>query len=107
MNVADFQMPPETARAREAELGPGELVVFTQEMAFPGVLWNHRMSNRVEYVELTGAPAFLAEIEARHPKWMVVGAKSPGHAVLAAQPAAWEYVGVACTQDQTVAFRRR
>lgn len=38
---------------------------------------------------------------------MVVGAKSPAHAVLAAQPAAWQYVGVACKQDQTVAFRRR
>jgi hypothetical protein len=106
-NVADFQMPPETARAREGELGPGELVVFTQEMAFPGVLWNHRMSNRVEYVEFTAAPPFLAEIEGRHPKWMVVGAKSPAYAALAAQPAAWEYVGVACKQDQTVAFRRR
>lgn len=107
LNVADFQMPRETARAREGELGPGELVVFTQETAFPGVLRNHRMSNRVEYLELAGAPLFLAEIEGRHPKCMVVGAKSPAHAVLAAQPAAWQYVGVACKQDQTVAFRRR
>ncbi|MEP7121452.1 MAG: hypothetical protein ABJE95_11100 [Byssovorax sp.] len=107
LHFADFQMPPDTAKARERELGPGDLVVFTQEMTFPGVLWNHRMSNRVEYVEFRAAPPFLAEIERRQPKWMVVGGASPARAALVAQPATWEFVGTACKQDQTVAFRRR
>jgi hypothetical protein len=107
LHFQDFQMPSETARARERELGPGDLVIFTQEMAFPGVLWNQKMSNRVEYLEAKGAPTFLAEIESRHPKWIVVGAASAARSAIVTQTATWEYVGPACKQDQTVAFRRR
>lgn len=107
MHFADFQMPSEVARERERDLGRGDLLIFTQEMVFPGVLWNQEMSNRVEYVEFKTAPRFLAEIEARSPRWVVVGGSGLARSTLASRPATWEYVGVACKQDQTVAFRRK
>lgn len=107
MNVATFQMPANVARQRERDLGPGDLVVFTEEMAFPGVLWNHRMNNRVEHLRFTDASTFLARIDALRPRWVVVGAASQGRAELAARSEAWEYVGIAVRQDKTVVFRRR
>jgi hypothetical protein len=107
MHFAGFQMPADVAKVRERDLGEGDLVIFTQEMAFPGVLWNQRMSNRVEYVELKDVPSFLAEIERRKPKWVVVGGKSVGREGLTNHPAEWEVVGTACRQDGTIAFRKK
>jgi hypothetical protein len=107
MNVAGFQMPSDVARARERELGPGDVAVFTQELAFPGVLWNHRLSNRVEYVEFKAAEAFLARVDELRAKWVVVGAHSPGRAALSARAEQWTLVGTAVRQDGTVVFRRR
>jgi hypothetical protein len=60
-------MPHEVARAREQELRSGDLLVFTQEMAFPGVLWNNEMSNRVEFLEFKTADQFVADLELRQP----------------------------------------
>jgi hypothetical protein len=107
MHFASFQMPPEVARARERDLGPGDLLVFTQEMAFPGVLWNQSMSNRVEFIEFRAAEAFLVELARRRPKWVVVGGNSEARTLLAGRPTEWELVGPACRQDGTVAFRRK
>lgn len=106
MNFASFQMPPSVARLREQELGPGDLVVFTQDEIFIGVLWNHRFSNRVEYVPFESGPSFLARLEERCPKWVVVGRQSGGRAALAARVSEWQEVGVAVRQDNTVAYRR-
>jgi hypothetical protein len=107
MHFAPFQMPPEVARARERDLGPGDLLVFTQEMAFPGVLWNHSMSNRVEFVAFKTAEGFVAELEQRRPKWVVVGGNSEARTLLARRPTEWELVGLACRQDGTMAFRKK
>ncbi|WP_437593329.1 hypothetical protein [Sorangium sp. So ce1000] len=106
MNAQSFQMPRTTAQARERDLGPGDLVVYTQEMAFPGVLWNHTMSNRVEYLEFRSAATFLAEVDRLHPRWVVVGGASPGRAALETRSAEWQFVGTALQQDKLVAFRR-
>ncbi len=107
MYFGDYHMPPDVARAREREIGPGDLVVFTQETAFPGVLWNEQLSNRVEYLERGDTRAFLVELEARRPKWVVVGSATALRAALARAGAEWELVGPACRQDKTEAFRRR
>jgi hypothetical protein len=107
MNVATFEMPARVARQRERDLGRGDLVVFTQEMAFPGVLWNQEMSNRVEYVRCDDAATFLARIDGLHPRWVVVGDASPARAALVARSSEWELLGPATKQDQTVVFRRR
>jgi len=107
MNVQSFQMPADVARQREQELGRGSLVLFTQEMSFPGVLWNHRMSNRVQYLEFKDAPSFLGQLEALRPVWVVVGAQSRGRAALESRAQDWAFVGTACQQDKTVAYRRR
>jgi hypothetical protein len=106
MNVASFQMPPNVARARENELGPGDLVVFTQDTTFVGVLWNHRFSNRVEYLPFQSTPAFFARLGERCPKWVVVGGKSPARAALDSRSSSWQQVGVAVRQENTLAYRR-
>jgi hypothetical protein len=100
-----FHMPRETARAKERELGKGDVVVYTQETAFSGVLWNHAMSNRVEFVEFRGKDAFLAEVERRRAKWVVAG--SSGSKAVMEKEAGWEMVGSAVAEDKTVVFRRR
>ena len=107
MNTQAFQMPPDVARARERDLGAGDLVVFGREIEFPGVLWNHAMSNRVEYIDAGGVQGFLAQVERRRPKWVVVGVASPARAALAKMTAEWELVGTAAQKDRTVVFRRR
>jgi hypothetical protein len=107
MNTQAFQMPRDVARARERDLGPGDLVVYTQETSFLGALWNHAMSNRVAYVEYRSPAAFLAEIDRLDPRWVVVGDKSPARVALEGRSGAWELVGAAVQQDRTVAYRRR
>lgn len=106
MNFAKFQMPASTAERRERELLSRDLVVFTQELAFVGVLWNWEMSNRVEYLEFRDPEQFMANLDVRQPKWVVVGERSGAYRALAARPQDWGIVGPAVAQDRTVAFRR-
>lgn len=106
MNFASFQMPAEVARRREQELGPGDLVVFTQDEIFIGVLWNHRFDNRVEYLPFEGARSFLSRLDERCAKWVIVGRQSGGRSALEAHAATWQQVGVAVRQDSTLAYRR-
>lgn len=68
MYLETFHLSPQVAEARERELGPGDLVVFTQDKKFPGVYWNHSMTNRVEYIEYRHPPAFLADLARLHPR---------------------------------------
>jgi hypothetical protein len=91
---------------RDAELGRGDVVLFTAESWFPGVLWNHDLSNRVIHMPFGDADTWLRAIDERNAKWIVVGARSPGRKVLDAHPEKFALVGVAATQDNTVAFRR-
>jgi hypothetical protein len=106
MNVASFQMPAAVARAREKELGPGDLVVLTDDTSFPGVLWNHRFENRVEYLPFESRAAFLAGLDERCPKWVIAGARSGGRAALETLPSVWQQVGPAVRQDGTFVYRR-
>jgi len=107
MNTASFQMPPAVARLRELELGRGDRVAYTQELAFSGVLWNFRFSNRVEYIPFTRADEFLERLTQFRPKWVAVGGSSPGRAALDTRPRDWEFVGEAAHAGTTVIYRHR
>ena len=48
----------EAAKAREKELGPGDVTVFTEGNTFPSVLWNERYTNRVVYIPFVDPEIF-------------------------------------------------
>jgi len=106
MNFGQFQMPRETARLREQELGPGDLVVFTRDELFIGVLWNDRFDNRVAYMPFDGAGSFLARLDEACAKWVLVGKAGGAREALNAHPADWHLVGVGTRQSGTVIYRR-
>src|SRR5262249_47053470 len=47
---AGWSIAPEVAAARERELGPGSVVVFSDDVTFPSVLWNEHYTNRLLYL---------------------------------------------------------
>jgi hypothetical protein len=106
MNFSGFQMPAPVAALREAELGAGEVSVFTQELSFIGVLWNDRFSNQVSYLPMREARSFQVELLRRHARWVAVGAKSMARRALDRSPD-YELVGTAAEQDKTVIYRLR
>jgi hypothetical protein len=106
MNFSNFQMPARVAALREAELGPGEVAVFTQELSFIGVLWNDRFSNQVSYLPMRDARSFSLELVRRHARWVAVGAKSMARRALDGNPD-YELAGTAAEQDKTLIYRLR
>jgi len=103
-----FTLPPtETARARERELGDGDLVVFSA-VPFAGLLWNERFSNRVEWIDPRAhrGAAWLEEADRRGAEWAVVDHRSPLLRLLR-ESDAWDEIGPADgTNDPAYAFRR-
>ncbi len=93
-------------REKEEELGPGDGVVFSQGVAFPGLLWNFEFSNRVDYLEFTNAREFLARLTDLDPKWVCVGANSGARRALD-QSAAWILIGRTNPGLNEVVFRRK
>jgi hypothetical protein len=106
MNFSKFQLSAYTARQREAELGPGDLALFTRELTFIGLLWNDRFSNRVSYSATSDASSLLAEIRARRARWIALGVSNPARILLEASPD-FQFVGFASREDKTVIFRLR
>jgi hypothetical protein len=107
LNFSTFQMPANVAALREAELGPGDVAVFTRDLTFIGVLWNDQFSNRVVYLPPQAAGAsLLAELQSRHARWVAVGEKTAARRTLE-RSSEYEIVGTAAAQDRTVVFRRR
>jgi 4-amino-4-deoxy-L-arabinose transferase-like glycosyltransferase len=100
-------MPEATAVARDAELQAGDLLVFNQDETWIGLLWNPQFTNRVEYVPSDTTQQFAAEIEARKPKWVVIGGNEVAQRVIVRHPETWEAVGVATIIDGTTAYRRK
>jgi hypothetical protein len=99
-------MPEAVMAARERELGDGDLLVFTDDVNFPALLWNERFSNRIEYVPFTDAAGFLAKLDALHAKWVVVRPGYPSSNAVLSKPAAWAEVGDATLGYVTKAYRR-
>ncbi len=63
---------PEFMRVRDENLRPGDLVVFSDDMAFVSNLWDERMDNDVEYVPYMGSADFLRRIHEMNPRWVAV-----------------------------------
>ena len=63
---------PDFMRLRDETLGPGDLVVFSDDMAFVSNLWNERMDSAVQYVPYQGAADFRARVAALGPVWVAV-----------------------------------
>ena len=93
-------------REKEQQLGPGDEVVFSEGVAFPGLLWNFHFSNRVDYVEFTDAQEFLAKVSDRGAKWVCVGAGGAARRALDQSPE-WVLIGRTNPGLNEVAFRRR
>jgi hypothetical protein len=93
-------------REKYDELHPGDEVVFSEGIAFPGLLWNFDFSNRVDYVEFTDGRRFLAALAERQPKWVCVGAATNARRTLD-QSGQWELVGRTNSALNELAFRRK
>ena len=106
--AAEWSIDDPVAEARERELGPGAVVAFTDDVVFPGHLWNEHYSNRLVYVpgEL-GAQGALDRLEQIHARWFTVGPQSELYATIRAHPERWQEIGRACrTLNPPIAFRR-
>lgn len=96
---------PEFMRLRDETLGPADLVVFSDDMAFVSNLWNERMDNQVEYVPFHGAADFRARIAALSPTWVAV---HPGRAAETAMrdPSSGYHLLVIAHAEEATIFAR-
>jgi hypothetical protein len=95
------------AEARERELGPGDVVVFTDNNTFPSILWNERYSNRVVYVPFRDPEDFLRRVAEKNAKWVVSWPGTGEIEALRSRPNDWEEVGVLARTQNWTAYRRR
>jgi hypothetical protein len=93
-------------REKYEELGPGDEVVFSQGIIFPGILWNFDFSNRVDYVPFTSAPEFLAKLTELNAKWVCVGDGTAARRALE-QSGQWVLIGRTTQETKEFAFRRK
>lgn len=93
------------ARQRIEELHAGDCVVFDQEVAFVGALWNFEFSNRVKYVPYHTSDDFLAAVDSCSATWVAVGKSDDARASLQ-RTKRWDLVGE-MTPDGEVVFRRK
>jgi hypothetical protein len=100
-------VPKETAVARERELGPGDVVAFTDDYTFPAVLWNERYSNRIVYLPFRDAESFLRGALELHAKWVAATAGTAEYQTLRGASNEWEEVGIISTTRPWTGFRRR
>jgi hypothetical protein len=77
--------------ARERELGPGTLLVFSDRYSgYPSIFWNREFSNRILYLRM--GPDFLARAARAGATWIFV--LEPGIQAQARAPGSgWEEVG--------------
>jgi hypothetical protein len=90
------------ARARENELGPGDILAFSEDGEFYAILWNERFSNRVQFLPMSSAPAMMRALDSMGAKWFVTSRLT---AAFDASPT-WQRVGNV-SGAPVVAFRRR
>lgn len=102
---ASWTMDVTVARARDRELTTGTLVVFSDGVTFPALLYNDRCDNQLQYAEANSA--WGPVLRKLRPNWIVA---SPGESLglyAEAHPSEWEPIGAASRGMLTVAYRRR
>jgi hypothetical protein len=107
---ADYTMARETALARDAELGPGDLTAWADTCAFPSLLWNEWFSNRIQFFppSTVNADEFVDRVEQSGAKWLAVGSGSAEWGIVTARSTKWQEIGPASTTGPpTIAFRRK
>jgi hypothetical protein len=106
---AEYGMARETALARDAELGRGDIAAYAATVLFPGLLWNETFSNRIQYFPPGADAADLVDrVEASGAKWLAVGSGSAEWQILTTRTARWQEVGVASTTGPpSIAYRRK
>ena len=97
---------PEMVVSRERELGPGDVVVWTEECNFPSLFWNERFSNVLLYMPSTPQPAMiLEEAERAGARWLVVA--GPWAEAARARSDHWKEIGISNqSHSPNVIFRR-
>lgn len=92
-----------TGLAREHELGPGDVVVVSDNYGnYPALLWNNRFENRVVF--LRWSPRFFEDAAALNPTWIFLGDNDPGRS--RALAAGWQEVGNVSVSRWGKAYRR-
>lgn len=97
---SELFVEPRALALREAEIGPGDVVAFGEEIGFLSLLWNHAMNNRVEYVP--PSPRWIDELHARDAEWAVTRQGSSNASRL--RRAGWTELGPLA--NGVVAWRR-
>ncbi len=71
-------LPYHLARARERDLGPGDLVLIESSVWF-GLYWNERFDNRVEHLDADGLgfERWREEADRRGAEWVVLPRRHP------------------------------
>jgi hypothetical protein len=104
--AAGYSYETKAAAAREREIGPGDVVAFTDVYAFPSLLWNEQFSNKVVYLQSGGGDSFLSRCDTINAKWVVATTGTPEFQALRSHPDRWSEVGYMTKNQEWMAFRR-
>ncbi|MFO0680881.1 MAG: hypothetical protein U0234_02465 [Sandaracinus sp.] len=96
---------PEFLRLRDETLGPGDTVVFGDDIAFVSNLWDERMDNDVIYVGYHGAADFRARIAEIGPTWIAVRPGSGGDITLRAADSGYHFLMVGHAEEARIYAR--
>jgi hypothetical protein len=101
-----YSFESKAAAAREQEIGPGDVVAFTDDHTFPSLLWNEKFSNNVVWVQSGRGEGFLARVDSVGAKWIASSPGSLDYQTLSAATDRWEQVGLMSQGPPWVVFRR-
>jgi hypothetical protein len=101
-----YSFESRAAQAREAEIGAGDVVAFTDEHTFPSLLWNEKFSNMVVYLQTGSGDGFMSRLDSINAKWVAVTPGMPDYQTIRSHPDRWQEVGLMSRDPQWVAFRR-
>jgi hypothetical protein len=89
--------------ARERELKAGDVVAYTDEVAFPGELWNETYSNVLVYVPEAEPPEFLDRLASSRAKWVEAAPGTSAFRALEESPE-WREIGLASRNPPSSMF---
>lgn len=96
---------PEFMRVRDETLGPSDLVVFSDDIAFVSNLWDERIDNRVEYVPYHGPEQFMARIRELNPTWIAARPGRGADVVLRAEGSGYHELMIGHAEEATIFAR--